>query len=261
MASSMTTVRSSPDGDPETATNRHRQSNRLDFNADQKTRKPAKRDERSSILNRQTSRWRLPWPSQNTGTLTRAQSVERRERATGKRTPTLPDAAGIRFARHLSPWDRNHAGDGRPVRRLLQRPDIRETSHQYGPIFEMWFDGASGGDGYYGGQGGTRQIDYNTYYDWKGVRALDPRTAAELRHLVRPIPRGRPAGLGRLRLGRLRGRRCRRPLLAHLEQQEGQRRHPRLSAWSPRRRCLVPGRRRCLDPARVVLPLPARTTR
>ncbi len=79
---------------------------------------------------------------------------------------------GLKFGIYLSPWDRNHAEYGRPGYVEYYKNQIRELLTQYGPIFEMWFDGASGGDGYYGGQGGTRKIDYNTYYDWKGVRAL-----------------------------------------------------------------------------------------
>ena len=79
---------------------------------------------------------------------------------------------GLQFGLYLSPWDRNHAEYGRPGYVEYYHNQIRELLTQYGPIFEMWFDGASGGGGYYGGQGGDRHIDYNTYYDWKGVRAL-----------------------------------------------------------------------------------------
>lgn len=78
----------------------------------------------------------------------------------------------LRFGLYLSPWDRNHAEYGRPGYVQYYQNQIRELLTGYGPVFEMWFDGASGGDGYYGGQGGVRKIDYNTYYDWKGVRAL-----------------------------------------------------------------------------------------
>jgi alpha-L-fucosidase len=42
----------------------------------------------------------------------------------------------------------------------------------------MWFDGANGGDGYYGGARETRRINGATYYDWpttlKLVRSMQP---------------------------------------------------------------------------------------
>lgn len=79
---------------------------------------------------------------------------------------------GLKFGIYISPWDRNHAEYGRPGYVEYYKNQIRELLTNYGPIFEMWFDGASGGDGYYGGQGGQRKIDYNTYYDWKNVRAI-----------------------------------------------------------------------------------------
>jgi alpha-L-fucosidase len=43
--------------------------------------------------------------------------------------------------------------------------------------FEMWFDGARGGDGYYGGEGGNRDIDPEIYYDVPNLRARVHRIA------------------------------------------------------------------------------------
>jgi alpha-L-fucosidase len=78
----------------------------------------------------------------------------------------------MKFGVYISPWDRNHAEYGRAGYVEYYKNQIRELLTNYGPIFEMWFDGANGGDGYYGGQGGKRNVDYNTYYDWKGIRAI-----------------------------------------------------------------------------------------
>jgi alpha-L-fucosidase len=48
----------------------------------------------------------------------------------------------------------------------------------YGDIFEVWFDGANGGDGWYGGANETRRIDGKTYYGWaetfRMIRELQP---------------------------------------------------------------------------------------
>ena len=48
----------------------------------------------------------------------------------------------------------------------------------YGDIFEVWFDGANGGDGWYGGANETRRIDGKTYYQWaetfRMIRELQP---------------------------------------------------------------------------------------
>ena len=73
---------------------------------------------------------------------------------------------GLKFAVYLSPWDRNHKDYGKPEYVTYFRNQLRELLTQYGDIFEVWFDGANGGDGWYGGANETRRIDGKTYYQW-----------------------------------------------------------------------------------------------
>jgi alpha-L-fucosidase len=73
---------------------------------------------------------------------------------------------GIKFGVYLSPWDRNRADYGSPSYITYYRNQLKELFTQYGPVFEMWFDGANGGDGFYGGAIEKRNIDGKTYYDW-----------------------------------------------------------------------------------------------
>ena len=88
---------------------------------------------------------------------------------------------GLKFGIYLSPWDRNHKDYGRPVYLTYFRNQLRELLTGYGPIFEIFLDGANGGDGYYGGARETRRIDRETYYDWpttwRMVREIQPGAA------------------------------------------------------------------------------------
>lgn len=88
----------------------------------------------------------------------------------------------LKFGVYLSPWDRNHSGYGTPSYLGYYRDQLRELLTNYGPVFEVWFDGANGGDGYYGGAREVRNIDPSSYYDWtntlKIIRELQPEAVA-----------------------------------------------------------------------------------
>ncbi|WP_116124920.1 alpha-L-fucosidase [Lewinella sp. IMCC34183] len=85
---------------------------------------------------------------------------------------------GMKFGVYLSPWDRNRSDYGDSTYITYYRNQLTELFENYGPIFEMWFDGANGGDGYYGGADERRSIDGQHYYDWPTtldmVRELQP---------------------------------------------------------------------------------------
>ncbi len=85
---------------------------------------------------------------------------------------------GLKMGIYLSPWDRNHADYGKPEYITYYRNQLRELLTNYGEIFEVWFDGANGGTGFYGGANEERRIDRKTYYDWENtqkiVRELQP---------------------------------------------------------------------------------------
>ncbi len=85
---------------------------------------------------------------------------------------------GLKLGIYVSPWDRNNPDYGKPEYITVFRNQIKEVLTNYGDIFEIWFDGANGGTGYYGGADENRKIDRTKYYDWlltyKMIRELQP---------------------------------------------------------------------------------------
>jgi alpha-L-fucosidase len=72
-------------------------------------------------------------------------------------------AAGLKFGIYLSPWDRHEPSYGdSPRYNEYYKSQLRELLTNYGPIHEVWFDGACGE-----GPNGKRQE-----YDWPGYIAI-----------------------------------------------------------------------------------------
>ncbi len=78
-------------------------------------------------------------------------------------------AAGIKFGVYLSPWDRNSElyGRGEEYDDYFVN-QLTELLTNYGPVFDVWFDGACGE-----GAGGMRQC-YNWERYYKVIRKLQP---------------------------------------------------------------------------------------
>lgn len=112
------------------------------------------------------------WPTETTD-----HSIKKAGNDYGKATDIPKDfaeaaqALNMKYGFYVSPWDRNsaHYGTNRYVTDVFLR-QCAELAKYGSDQFEMWFDGANGGDGYYGGANETRSIDRATYYDVPNLR-------------------------------------------------------------------------------------------
>ena len=113
------------------------------------------------------------WPTKTTGHCIRNSPWKG---GRGDVVKDLSEAAarhGLKFGVYLSPWDRNQSTYGTPAYLAVYRKQLRELLTNYGPVFEIWHDGANGGDGFYGGAREKRVIDKRHYYDWENTWKLE----------------------------------------------------------------------------------------
>lgn len=106
------------------------------------------------------------WPSEYTEHSVKNSSYKDGEGDIVKEVSDACAKHGLKFGVYLSPWDRNRSDYGEESYITYFRNQLVELLSNYGPVFEMWFDGANGGDGYYGGAREARKIDNKTYYEW-----------------------------------------------------------------------------------------------
>ena len=118
------------------------------------------------------------WPTRTTDHCVRKSPWRGGKGDVVREISTAAARQGLKFGVYLSPWDRNSAQYSHPEYVATYREQLRELLTGYGPIFEVWHDGANGGSGYYGGANERRIIDKTTYYDWPTtwqlVRSLQP---------------------------------------------------------------------------------------
>lgn len=110
------------------------------------------------------------WPSKYS---THTVKESKWENGKGDVLRELADACkeyGLKFGVYISPWDRNHPAYGTPAYNDVYVNTMKEVIKNYGPLFELWWDGANGE-----GPNGKKQV-----YDFKRfenvVRAETPGT-------------------------------------------------------------------------------------
>src|SRR6185369_11418735 len=110
------------------------------------------------------------WPSKFSNHTVRESNWKNGQGDVLKELSTACRESGLKFGVYISPWDRNHPKYGTAEYNDVFVNMIKEIFQNYGPIWELWWDGANGE-----GPNGKKQV-----YDWRRfentVRQISPRT-------------------------------------------------------------------------------------
>ena len=121
--------------------------NPTDFNAEQMVGTAAAAGMKGLILTCKHHDGFCLWPSKYTEHSVKNSPWRNGRGDVVKEIATACRKYGLKFGIYLSPWDRNHKDYGRPEYLTYYQNQLRELLTSYGPVFEIFFDGANGGDG------------------------------------------------------------------------------------------------------------------
>ena len=110
------------------------------------------------------------WPSKYSSHTVRESSWRNGKGDVLKELSAACKEYGLKFGVYISPWDRNHPQYGTAAYNDVFVNMMKELFSNYGPIWELWWDGANGE-----GPNGKMQV-----YDWKRyenlIRKISPQT-------------------------------------------------------------------------------------
>lgn len=112
------------------------------------------------------------WPTETTDhNVTNSGNTYGRETNIPRDFANAARELGMKYGFYVSPWDRNseYYGTDKYVKDVFLK-QCAELATYGTDQFEMWFDGANGGSGYYGGKNTTVNVDRATYYDVPNLR-------------------------------------------------------------------------------------------
>ena len=114
------------------------------------------------------------WPTETTThNITRGGNANARETNIAEEFAKAAKDLDMKYGFYISPWDRNSEFYGDGTNRYVElvfKKQCEELTAYGDDQFEMWFDGANGGGGYYGGANENRSVDASTYYDIPNLR-------------------------------------------------------------------------------------------